>query len=228
MMQMPIPGLHGYPTFPGTRGPMPSSASPGGEPSVPDAAVMARCLAATLDHVGRGMLLVSSGGRVMHANKLARQALGPQHPLQIDAGRLRARTGQDALRLAEALEAAVKRGLRHLLDMGEGAQRVAVAVLPIEGEGGNAALVSLEQPRRAQDLAVQCYARQHGFTGAETAIVEALLAGQQPSAIARAKGVALSTVRTHIGQLRQKTGAHSIRQLLERLTGLPPMMGVFQ
>jgi DNA-binding NarL/FixJ family response regulator len=59
-------------------------------------------------------------------------------------------------------------------------------------------------------------------------VLEALLDGLSPSAVARAKYVAVSTVRTQISQLRLKTGARSIRQLLDRVAGLPPMMGVVQ
>jgi DNA-binding CsgD family transcriptional regulator len=198
------------------------------EPRPADGTALAHWLSQTLDHVGRGMLLLTEGAHVLHANRLARQALGPAHPLQIQDGRLRARAGRDAAALAEALEAAMRRGLRRLLTLGEPGQRVTVAVLPIDGEGGGGALVSLPQPCRALDLAVQCYARQHGCTSAETVVLEALLAGQPPSAIARTKQVALSTVRTQIGQLRLKTGAHSIRDLLDRVGALPPMMAVVQ
>ncbi len=193
-----------------------------------EGAALARWLSSTLDHVGRGMLLVADDGRVLHANRLARLAMDEAHPLHIEEGCLRGRSRRDAGQLAEALQAAMQRGLRRMLHLGEGERAMTIAVLPVDPEGGGAALVSLQQSRRSEDLAVQCYARQHGFTSAETAVLEALLAGEQPSAIARAKGVALSTVRTQIGQLRLKTGAHSIRQLLERMEALPPMMAVVQ
>jgi DNA-binding CsgD family transcriptional regulator len=192
------------------------------------AAELAVRLLRSLDHVGRGMLLVGAGSRVLHANRLASQDLADGHPLSVCAGRLQARNAEDAPRLAEALQAAMQRGLRQLLHLGQGARSVTVAVLPIDDEGGGAALVSLEQPRRRQDLAVQCYARQHGLTGAETAVLEALLDGLTPSDVARAKRVAVSTVRTQIGQLRVKTGSRSIRQLLDRVGGLPPMMVAVQ
>jgi DNA-binding CsgD family transcriptional regulator len=196
---------------------------PGGE--------LAGRLLRSLDHVGRGMLLVGAGAQLLHANRLASLALADSHPLHIDQGCLQARNPADRPRLAAALQAAMQRGLRQLLHLGEGAHCVTVAVLPIDGEGGGAALVSLEQPRRAQrtqDLAVQCYARQHGLTAAETAVLEALMDGQTPSDVARAKQVAVSTVRTQIGQLRLKTGTRSIRQLLDLVGGLPPMMVVVQ
>ena len=214
------------------QSPMPLShavaPSGGFNPAASEGATLARCLSKSLDHVGRGMLLVTDGGRVLHANRLARQALEFGHPLLIDDACLKARTGADSSRLNSALEAAMRRGLRHMLHLGSGQHRVTVAVLPIEDEVGGAALVSLEQDRGAHNLAVQCFARQHGFTGAETVVLEALVAGQLAAEIATAKGVALSTVRTQIGQLRLKAGAKSIRHLLDQVGALPPMMAVVQ
>jgi DNA-binding CsgD family transcriptional regulator len=196
--------------------------------SAPDTPALARWLQETLDHVGRGMLLVTAGARVLHANRQARQALQSGHALVIEEGRLRGSGSRDDGLLADALEGAMRRGLRRMLSLGETSDPVTVAVLPIDAEGGGAALVSLSQPSRSQDLAVHCFARQHGYTSAETSVLEALLSGERPADIARAKGVALSTVRTQIGQLRLKTGAHSIRQLLDRVASLPPMMAVVQ
>jgi DNA-binding CsgD family transcriptional regulator len=197
-------------------------------PSYNEGAVLARCLSKSLDHVGRGMLLVLGAGRVLHANRIALQALDDAHPLRIEGGVLGARNLADAAKLSSALEAATRRGLRHMLHLDGGDQRLTVAVLPIDDESGGAALVSFEQVRGMQNLSVQCYARQHRFTSAETAVLQALVAGQSVVDIARTKGVALSTVRTQIGQLRQKAGAHSIRQLLDRVSALPPMMAVVQ
>jgi len=196
-----------------------------------DHVALARWLSQTLDHVGRGMLLVTTGGRVLHANRLARQALDGVHALKLDQGRLRAATPQDTLALMDALDAAMHRGLRRMLHLRPqpAADALTVAVLPLDAQGGGgAALVSLPQAGRTQDLAVHSFARQHGFSSAETQVLEALLAGRRPGDIAQAKGVKLSTVRTQIGQLRLKCGAHSIRELLDRVAALPPMMAVVQ
>jgi DNA-binding CsgD family transcriptional regulator len=204
------------------------------------AALLARWLAPALDHVGRGMLLVTQTGRVLHANRPAQLALGDaQAPLQIEHGHLRGRTPAESLPLAEALASAGVRGLRRLLTLGPREQALTVAVLPLDGSSTGddtdddgaprAVLVSLPQSRKAapmQDLALSCFGRQCGFTAAETAVLQALVEGRMPSDIARAKGVQLSTVRTQIGQLRLKTGARSIRDLLERVATLPPMMAL--
>jgi DNA-binding CsgD family transcriptional regulator len=194
---------------------------------VPVGADLAMLVLRSLEHVGRGMLLVAEGGRVLHANRLALQAL-VSHPLVLANGLLLAREAADAKRLEAALQAGLRRGLRHLLQLGSGEQSVTLAVLPIEAGGGSAVLLSLEQASRGQDMAVQWYARQNSLSVAETGVLEALLGGQSPADIASSKGVALSTVRTQIGQLRLKTGSRSIRQLLDRVGGLPPMMQLVQ
>lgn len=213
-----------------------------------NAAALAHWLILSLDHVGRGMLLVSPSGEVLHANRLAQSALaGPGHALMVQQGRLCARHARDDRPLADAIDAAVRKGLRRMLTLGRGAAALAggdgapitVAVLPIAGQAagptggaphaqGNAVLISLPQPSRSKDLAVQIFAREHGCTGAETVVLEALLAGQAPEAIAQSKKVQLCTVRTQIGQLRLKTASHTIRELLDRVAALPPMMVVVQ
>lgn len=185
--------------------------------------LLARRLAQSLDHVGRGMLLLTEGARLLHANRLAREALQAGRPLHAENGCLHAATAGDTRDLHEAVEAAMRRGVRRLLRLGQAGE---LAVLPLEPQGGGAALISLPQARGRLDLAVHSFARQQGFTGAETAVLEALLAGRRPDDIARAKGVQLSTVRTQIGQLRQKSGAHSMRELLDRVGALPPMLAV--
>lgn len=197
-------------------------------------ATLARWLTLSLDHVGRGMLLVTSAGRVLHANRLARSALSAQHPLQLDQGRLRGRCPLEDRALADALHAALHRSLRRMLTLsGDGHKRVSaksvnIAILPLAGHAGEsgAALISLPQPDRCQDLAVECFARQCQLTSAETSVLLALLNGHTPSDIARQKGVAICTVRTQIARLRRKAGSTSVMQLLDKVRALPPMMGV--
>ncbi|CAD5373273.1 hypothetical protein RA210_U30185 [Rubrivivax sp. A210] len=201
-------------------------------PHAVEESTLTRWLAQSLDHVGHGMLLVSAGARVLHANRQAHAALDELAPLRIECGRLVARTAVDTAALQDALQAAIQRGLRRMISLGSGSQAATLAVLPLAsaGEDGSsgAALVSLPQSRRTHDLAVHNFARMHGFTAAETAVLEGLLEGQRPTDIALAKGVQLSTIRTQIGQLRQKCGAHSIRELLARVAALPPMLALVQ
>lgn len=182
-----------------------------------------RWLTAALDEIDYGLVLIGDDGRVRHANQVALDELDAQHPLLLSFGELRARRGADAHALLAALHDARQRGLRRLLTLGEGAQQVSASVVPLGGAGG--ALVILGKRQVGAELAVQGFARLHGLTGGEARVLAALSAGACPAEVAREHGVALSTVRTQISSIRQKTGAASIRDLLAQVARLPPLMG---
>ena len=188
-------------------------------------------LAATLDEIDYGMLLLADASQVIHVNHAARAELDSAHPLQLFGGELRARRAPDVLPLAEALQAAAQRGLRKLLTLGEGAQKVSVSVVPLstpDEPGAAVTLLMLGKRQVCEVLSVQGYARSHGLTSAETRVLAALCRGTPPTEIAADVGVAISTVRTQIGNIRLKTGAQSIRALVQQVAVLPPLMGVLR
>ena len=57
-------------------------------------------------------------------------------------------------------------------------------------------------------------------------MLRGLAGGLRPAQIARAAGVAMSTVRTQITSIRLKTGARSIGELVRLVTVLPPIVPV--
>jgi DNA-binding CsgD family transcriptional regulator len=75
-------------------------------------------------------------------------------------------------------------------------------------------------------LSVHFFAREHGVTSAESAVLAALCNGASPRQIAGERGIALSTVRTQIQNIRQKTGARNIGDLLRVASRLPPLMTI--
>lgn len=182
-----------------------------------------RWLSAALDEIDYGIVLVGPEGRVRHANQVALDELDAQHPLLLCFGELRARRGGDAQALLGALHDARNRGLRRLLTLGEGAQQVSASVVPLGAADGT--LVILGKRQVSAELAVHGFARLHGLTGGEARVLAALSGGARPAEVAREHGVALSTVRTQISSIRQKTGAASIRDLLGQVARLPPLMG---
>jgi DNA-binding CsgD family transcriptional regulator len=188
-------------------------------------------LAATLDEIDYGMLLLTEDGRVLHVNHAARAELDATHPLQLFGDQLRARGAHDLLPMADALNAAARRGLRKLLTLGSGAQRVSVSIVPLVVKGGASGPVTLVMLGKRQvcgSLSVQGFACSHGLTAAETRVLAALCKGAPPNRIANEVGVAISTVRTQIGNIRLKTGAESIRALIQQVAVLPPLMGVLR
>lgn len=189
-----------------------------------------RRMAQMLDAIDYGMLLLSEETLVLHVNKAARRELDEQHPLQLLGQQLRSRLTQDVLPLRDAL-AAAGRGLRRLLTLGDGPQRSTVAVVPlapVAGEAQHGVLLVLGKRQVCETLSVEWFARSHGLTMAETAVLKGLCASSSPQEIADQQGVRLSTVRTQIGSIRAKTGADSIRGLVRQVAVLPPLVDALQ
>lgn len=192
---------------------------------------MRHWLAATLDEIDYGLLLLAGETQVIHANHAARAELNELHPLQLLGRTVRARYLRDASPLAEALRAAATRGLRKLLALGDGAQRISIAIVPLllaDVDAQPVTLVLLGKRRVCEVLSVQAFALSHGLTSAETRVLAALCRGVPPAGIAIEIGVAISTIRTQIGSIRQKTGAESIRALVQQVAVLPPLRGVLR
>lgn len=183
-----------------------------------------------LDEIDYGMLLVTDDRVVLHANHVARAELDAEHPLQLLGAELRVRHPQDVAPLRDALAGARSRGLRRLLGLGQGAQRVSVAVVPLPAAEGDEALTLLVfgKRRMCEALTAHWFAREHGLTPAEARVLAALCDGRPPVKIAEEQGVAISTVRSQIGAIRSKTGAPSIRALVRQVAVLPPLVGALR
>lgn len=184
-----------------------------------------------LDEVDYGMLIVADPARVLHMNHLARTELVGAHPLNIAAGVLRATSADDEGPLLDALVDATRRGRRCMLTVGASPNRVSIAVVPLPagqvGERG-VTLLMFSKRRVCEELSVDAFARSHGLTVAETQVLKALCAGITPNEAAQCQGVRLSTVRTQIGSIRAKTGATSIRALVQQIARLPPLLSALR
>jgi len=186
---------------------------------------IARWLSLMLDEIDYGMMLLGEGAELMHVNHAARAELDAGHPLQLLGRQLRARHPQDVARLHDALISASQRSLRRLLALGESEHRVNIAVIPLAGA---ATLVVLGKRHLSERISVQCFARLHGLTPAETRVLESLCEGLDPREIAELNDVGLATVRTQIGSIRSKTGAENIRALTRQVAVLPPMVSTLR
>lgn len=184
-----------------------------------------------LDEIDYGMLLVADDRVVLHANHVARAELDSEHPLQLLGAELRTRCPQDVAPLRTALAAARERGLRRLLSLGHGEQRVCVAVVPLPAAAAGDevhTLLVFGKRRVCEALSAHWFAREHGLTPAEARVLAALCEGRPPAQIAADQGVAISTVRSQIGAIRAKTGAASIRALVRLVAVLPPLVGALR
>ncbi len=199
------------------------------------ASLQHRRMAQMLDTLDYGMLLISETLEVSHINKAARRDMDEHHPLQWVGGQLQARLAQDQQPLRDALVGATQRGLRRLLQLGDSQgphrQRISVAVVPLPALGADdqpGAAVLLGKRQVCEELTVEWFARAHGLTMAETTVMKGLCADLTPHEIAARQGVGLATIRTQIGSIRIKTGANSIRALVQQVALLPPLVSALQ
>ncbi len=206
--------MHDLPT---TAAPAPAGA--------PTDAPLGHLLAGALDEVDYGIALLDAEARVLHMNHQARRRLEAGDALVFDGQRLHARDARLATLFGDALRAAAARGLRRLVDIGRHDEHRHAALVPVAP--GVAALL-LGKASVCEGLALQHFARTHELTPAETRVLAALGAGAAPCDIAAEQGVKLSTVRTQIGAIREKTGAASITALVRLVAALPPMVNALR
>ena len=187
-------------------------------------------LTSALDELDYGMLLLDTSGHLVQANQMGHQHCTTAHgTCRLHDGHLHARNSADEPALQRALGQAAS-GRRSLLKLGEAPHVETVAIVPLSsplgGRTGDAVLLVFGKQQVCEALSVEHFARVHNLTHAEGMVLTALCGGDDPSAIARKFGVAVSTVRTQIASVRQKTQATSIRDLVRQVAMLPPIVSV--
>jgi DNA-binding CsgD family transcriptional regulator len=179
-----------------------------------------------LDEVDYAMLLVDGQGCILHANQVARHELATRRALHMRGARLEALLDWQTELLWRAIDRAFQ-GERTLLDLGQGDQRLSVALValgqPVDGACEGVLLICGKR-EVCQSLTMTFYARSHSLTPAEEQVLRELCSGRNPIQIAYKLGVGLATIRTQLSSVRQKTGTATVRELLEHVVALPPLL----
>ncbi len=208
-----------------------------------------RLLRQTLNLVDYGMVMVDAdSGALQFANAQGQVAL--QAPATVDGGArachgLRVLHGRvtgyrpvDTELLRRALER-TKSGLRDFLCLGDAGKDAAVAVLPLGTQQPPAetrlrtilgssvpesyALLVFAKQHLCDDSTMALFARERGLTSAEGQVLAQVCKGLRPAQIATNHGVRISTVRTQLRSIRMKTCSETIRELVQKVSVLPPM-----
>lgn len=171
----------------------------------------ARLFERILDHIDYGIACVDGSGRLLNANRSARDAWP--------------RMNREREPLASAIRAAATLGTRRLVDTDVADTRFTVAVIPLRESASGAAqvLLILGKPSVCEQLSSYWYGVGRGLTAAEQSVLEAITAGCSPRGIAERHRVSLATVRSQIASLREKTGTDSMYSLLREMARLPPI-----
>jgi DNA-binding CsgD family transcriptional regulator/PAS domain-containing protein len=188
----------------------------------------------TLDALKCGVVLTNRSGTILHANRSAERMMRHGGPIQGVRGVLQAKAPAAARELRSAINLAAedetslgKTGLAIRISQDNEPAQYA-HVLPLSGGESRARL----QPEAAAAVFVgsagaqadgaEAMAAAFSLTSAETRLVGNLLAGRSLKESATALGVAMTTAKTHLENIFQKTAVRrqaELMQLAARVAG---------
>lgn len=87
----------------------------------------------------------------------------------------------------------------------------------------NLALLVFAKQQMCDTTTVTLFARESGLTSAEGQVLAQVCKGLRPAQIATHQGVQVSTVRTQLRAIRHKTASDSMRELVRKVSTLPPV-----
>jgi DNA-binding CsgD family transcriptional regulator/PAS domain-containing protein len=196
-----------------------------------------RAVAATLDNLSAGVVVVAKDSRILHANEAARLMFKTDGPVRSFKGKLSAMDGAAARELTEAIAFAQRdeamigaTGIGIALKSASGA--VAIAhVLPLAyGELRTrlmpqaiaAVFVMQTEDKLLADMSA--IARNFGLTPAETHLLEHLAQGATLTDVSRVLGISLTTAKTHLSHIFSKTGVTRQADLIALVNRLTPQI----
>lgn len=206
-------------------------ASPVVRHNAPPEPLQAGLLARVLDEIDHGLLLVDLTGRLLHANRPARRELAGGRALREVDGMLWAALPAWQARIRQALRDA-ERDCRSMVELDAEGEPLSLAFVPLAMLHGSATidtvLIMCSRRSTCGTLTMQMFARAKRLTPAEQAVLTQLCAGHGAQEIACLQGICVSTVRTHIKNVRQKTGRSSVRELVRELSRMPQIVSALR
>ncbi|MCX7227620.1 MAG: helix-turn-helix transcriptional regulator [Burkholderiales bacterium] len=191
-----------------------------------DAEIPPALLHQLVDALDFGVMLLETDGRVRYANRPARVALGANDVLGLTEDRLTLHGPQQQRAFLRALaEVADDRPRMLCLGGGVPGTKLALVRWRREADGSAVLLATLQTGERQHWPALRAYARERRLTEGETDVMQQLVLGDRPPQIAARRGSSEGTVRSQIKSLLEKTGTHSMRELVVEALHLPPMPG---
>ena len=189
----------------------------------------AAALEDVLDQLDTGMLLLARDGRVVFANRPARQLVAARDGLWIDRGSL-ATVASHITILRETIQrvsaTSKGEGLNHgralkIPRRGGGSLDVLVSLLVLPESPGlmphRSVAVFVKDPSQYVEPLPDLLRRVYGLTGAESRIAMELGAGKSVAQAAEACQISQGTARWHVKHVLAKTGVRTQSQLARRL-----------
>jgi DNA-binding CsgD family transcriptional regulator len=188
-----------------------------------------------LDRNPTGILILDGLGRVVVANRAARHMAERADGFSLRTDGIAALRPQDDAGLQRLIAGAVRVARGEGLDSGgslrlprrSGARDYVVTVSPLSrresilAELLPAACVLINDPQGPAPQSAALLRQIYGITSAEQRLIKRLIAGDTPEQAARALGVSMPTVRSHLASVFRKTDTSRQADLIRLLATLP-------
>jgi DNA-binding CsgD family transcriptional regulator len=180
-----------------------------------------------LDRVAMGIAILDQDMRITYANEGADEILSdPDSAVGLRHGRLYARQPADQRQLRQLVEGALRSAQNPLashqasmiLHGEDGSHSLSACAMPAPPSPDSAGkvLIALRRLETATNL-VACARQLFDLTDTEAKFASALASGSSLTEAAEAQGVRISTARTHLARIFQKTNTRQQSQLVSLL-----------
>lgn len=183
-----------------------------------------------LDQIAMGIAILDQDMRISYANEGADEILSdPESALGLRQGRLYARQPADQRQLRQLVEGALRSAQDPLaptqasmiLHGEDGSHSLSACAMPappsiMQTHTAGKVLIALRRLEMATNL-VACARQLFDLTDAEAKFASALASGSSLTEAAETQGVRISTARTHLARIFQKTNTRQQSQLVSLL-----------
>jgi DNA-binding CsgD family transcriptional regulator len=185
-------------------------------------------LNAALDSFNIGIVICDGAARVVFTNAAAR-ALNREGPLRLRARTIQAATIEDTRALTALIHDACAGAQWGAICLSgrDGVGALPALVRPLDAmESGRKGLALLALGSRAHNPWINepTLAKLYQLSRTQASIAIAIFRGQSPEEIASERGIRISTVRTHLAAVFQRTRSHTQRDLVRLIGSLPPLL----
>jgi DNA-binding CsgD family transcriptional regulator/PAS domain-containing protein len=180
--------------------------------------------AEALDRVAQGLLIVSANGEILFANQAAESLLAEAEGIRTDKSVLRASTPADAPQFQRLIAAAAERSgdAGGMMALSRPVPRrplnILVAPLTVESTwfvtSGRAAIVFVADPDSRPQIGQDQLRNLYRLTSAEAAVAIAIARGVGLQAVADELEISLTTARTHLQHVFEKTSTRRQAELV--------------
>jgi DNA-binding CsgD family transcriptional regulator len=190
---------------------------------------------AMLERLQHPLLILGSGGRLIHFNQAAETLLAQADGLIAAASTLHAASPALTSRLHALLANAAEEGRRRpvacamRLPRPSGKPDLALMAMPLQLEfewllpRQPSVLLCITDPEATPAIPAGRLTELFGLTRAEASIAVELMAGRDVSTIAERQGCSVNTVRVHLARLLAKTNTNRQSELMRLLMNLPAL-----